>query len=119
MRQLIRVACFLVLMVTLQRGASAQAQDNGADSLQLQLDPAGASVVTSPLRTADGHTMHEMQLRVRRSRNGLIGSSVLFGVGAALMIAGGATMASASPSNGLERAGRRLGQTQGQTGTRN
>jgi hypothetical protein len=50
-------------------------------ALQLKLDDAGVEVVPSPPRTADGYTLEEMDLRVRRARIGLISSAGAFVVG--------------------------------------
>ena len=85
-----------VMVAALPQGASAQAKEDTNRALKLEQYTAGVEVEPSPPRTGDGFTLEEMQLRVQRARNGLVGSSVLFGVGAVLMIAGGATMASAS-----------------------
>lgn len=81
------------------QGASAQAKEDTNRALKLEQYTAGVEVEPSPPRTGDGFTLEEMQLRVQRARNGLVGSSVLFGVGAVLMIAGGAATASASPDD--------------------
>ena len=51
-------------------------------ALQLKLDATGVDVVPSPPRTADGYTLEEMEVRVRRAKIGL-GSS------AAALFAGG------------------------------
>ncbi len=52
-------------------------------ALQLKLDDAGVGVTASPPRTADGYTLHEMELRVRRAKIGLwstAGATVVGGV---------------------------------------
>ena len=51
-------------------------------ALQLKLDDAGVEVAPTPLRTPDGYTLEEMDVRVRRAKIGL-GSS------AAALFAGG------------------------------
>jgi hypothetical protein len=43
-------------------------------ALQLKLDDAGVEVAPTPLRTPDGYTLEEMDVRVRRAKIGL-GSS--------------------------------------------
>jgi hypothetical protein len=61
--------------------SSAPATEESA--LQLKLDDAGVEVVPSPARTADGYTLEEMDLRIRRARIGLLstmGVSLLGGV---------------------------------------
>ena len=108
MRYLFGFLCICTVSLVLQ-SASAQAGQEGTTSepnlqepvlssepapeepaLQLQLDSAGVDVVPSPLRTADGYTVEEMEVRVRRARIGLlsttcvaVGGAVLFGAGAA------------------------------------
>jgi hypothetical protein len=39
--------------------------------LEIELDPAGVGVVPSQLRTVDGYTLEEMDVRVRRAKIGL------------------------------------------------
>jgi hypothetical protein len=53
-------------------------------ALQLKLDDAGVEVVPSPPRTFDGYTLEEMELRVKKARRGLIGTSVILGLGVVL-----------------------------------
>jgi hypothetical protein len=57
-------------------------------ALQLQLDSAGVDVVPSPPRTADGFTLEEMELRVKRARTGLIVSAGVYVIGLAVAIPG-------------------------------
>jgi hypothetical protein len=54
-------------------------------ALQLKLDDAGVEVVPSPPRTADGYTLEEMDVRVRRARIGLGVFAVPFIVGGVLV----------------------------------
>jgi hypothetical protein len=58
-------------------------------ALQLKLDSVGVGVVPSPLRTADGYTLEEMELRVRRAKIGYGVSAVVSGVGVGMGIAAG------------------------------
>jgi len=73
---------------TLAQSASAQQEEVSSEpapetsALQLKLDSAGVEAVPSAPRTADGYTLEEMDLRVRRAKIGL-GSS------AAVVFAGG------------------------------
>jgi len=57
-------------------------------ALQLQLDSAGVEVVPSPPRTADGYTLEEMDVRVRRAMFGIVGSAVAVIVGGTLVMTG-------------------------------
>jgi hypothetical protein len=51
-------------------------------ALQLELDDAGVEVVpTTPPRTADGYTLEEMELRVKRAKIGLGASAGIFALG--------------------------------------
>ncbi len=59
-------------------------------ALQLKLDSAGVDVAPSPLRTTDGYTLEEMDVRVKRARIGLITSAAVFPVGIALLSVGAA-----------------------------
>jgi len=54
-------------------------------ALQLKLDDGGVEVVPSPPRTADGYTLEEMELRVRRAKIGLGISGGLGVLGLALV----------------------------------
>ena len=66
----------------LQESASSSEPAPEEPALQLQLDDAGVEVAPTPLRTPDGYTLEEMDVRVRRAKIGL-GSS------AAALFAGG------------------------------
>jgi hypothetical protein len=55
-------------------------------ALQLKLDDAGVEVVPSPPRTADGYTLEEMEVRVRRAKIGVGVSAVPIFIGGVLMI---------------------------------
>jgi hypothetical protein len=99
MRCLFGFMCVLAL-AALPLSVSAQAGEEGTEpsaeepalpsepaleepALQLKLDDAGVEVVPSPPRTADGYTLEEMDLRVKRARIGLLstmGVSLLGGV---------------------------------------
>jgi hypothetical protein len=76
--------------------ATAQAGEEGATSesnlqepaLQLKLDAAGVDVAPSPLRTADGYTLEEMDVRVRRAKIGIGSSAAAFFVGGILVATG-------------------------------
>jgi len=59
-------------------------------ALKLKLDDAGVEVAPSPPRIADGYTLNEMKLRVRRANFGVGFSVVAFaaGVGMGLAVAG-------------------------------
>ena len=99
---------FVLALVSAPLAVSAQAGEEGATpepnleepapsaeptpeepALQLKLDSAGVEVVPSPPRTADGYTLHEMELRVKRARIGL-------GVSSIGLVAGGLTMLAAN-----------------------
>ncbi|KPK55044.1 MAG: hypothetical protein AMJ63_01195 [Myxococcales bacterium SG8_38_1] len=77
------VGFVLVLaLVTSPLGVSAQGGQE-ASAVELQVDEAGVEVVPSRLRTIDGYTLEEMQLRVKRAKIGLwstAGATVLGGV---------------------------------------
>ena len=94
MRYLFGFLCVCAL-AALPQSASAQRGEEGTTSepnlqepvpeepaLQLELDSAGVDVTPTPLRTPDGYTLEEMDVRVRRAKIGL-GSS------AAALFAGG------------------------------
>ena len=100
MRYLFGFLCVCASVGTLPQSASAQDAEEGATSqqnleepssepapeepaLQLKLDAAGVEVAPSPPRTADGYTLDEMELRVKRAKIGLwstAGATVLGGV---------------------------------------
>jgi hypothetical protein len=92
------LAMALAALVALPQSASAQAGEEGTTpeqnleepALQLELDDAGVSVTPSPPRTADGYTLEEMDVRVRRARIGLGFSVVAFIGGVGMATAGGA-----------------------------
>jgi hypothetical protein len=67
-------------------------------ALQLKLDDAGVEVVPSPPRTADGYTLDEMKLRVKRARIGLLSTAGVSLVGMGLVIAG-ARVSNTQPSS--------------------
>ena len=81
---------FVLALVASPLGVSAQTAGEVSASelapeepaLQLKLDDAGVEVAPTPLRTPDGYTLEEMDVRVRRAKIGL-GSS------AAAVFAGG------------------------------
>jgi hypothetical protein len=100
----------LALVAALPQSASAQDAEEGATSeqhlqepapspepapeepaLQLKLDAAGVDVAPSPPRTADGYTLEETDLRLRRAKIGL-------GVCAGVMVLGGVLMGVAAPN---------------------
>ena len=92
------LAMVFAALVALPLGVSAQEAGEGATSepnavqesapeepaLQLQLDDAGVEVVPSPPRTADGYTLEEMDVRVRRAAIGLGVSGLVFSTGVVL-----------------------------------
>ena len=57
-------------------------------ALQLKLDDAGVDVAPGLPRTIDGYALEEMELRVRRARIGLLSTTGVAVVGAALFGAG-------------------------------
>jgi len=65
-------------------------------ALELKLDDAGVDVVPSPPRTVDGYTLEEIELRIRRARIGLLSTTGVFVVGAALSLVGAGTSSSSS-----------------------
>ena len=110
MRCLFRCLCVCALVGTSPLRVGAQDAEEGATSephlqepapssepapeepaLQLKLDAAGVDVVTSPPRTADGYTLEEMDVRLRRAKIGL-------GVSAGVMVLGGVLMGVAAPN---------------------
>ena len=71
-------------------------------ALQLELDAAGVEVVPTPPRTADGYTLEEMELRVKRAKIGLITSGGVFAAGVvlgALGLFGGDCYSFVNPKN--------------------
>jgi hypothetical protein len=118
-----RLAMVMLLGVSLPLSASAQAGEAATASeenlqepappsepapeepaLQLKLDDAGVDVVPSPPRTVDGYTLEEIELRIRRARIGLLSTTGVLVVGAALSLVGAGTYV--VPSS--RRPGRRM-----------
>jgi hypothetical protein len=98
---------FVLALVSAPLAVSAQAGEEGATpepnleepapsaepaseepALRLELDDAGVEVAPSPPRTADGYTLDEMELRVKRARTGLIVSAGVYVIGLAVAIPG-------------------------------
>ena len=111
MRYLFGFLCVCALGVV-PLSASAQGGEEGATfeqnlqepapeepALQLKLDDAGVEVVPSPPRTADGYTLEEMDVRVRRARLGLGFSAVATTVVGPLLIFVGAAASFGSCSS--------------------
>jgi hypothetical protein len=107
MRYFFGFICVCTLGGTLPLSASAQDAEQGTTSepnlqepapssepapeepaLQLKLDSAGVEVVPSPLRTVDGYTLEEMDVRVRRAKIGIGSSAAAFFVGGMLVAFG-------------------------------
>ncbi len=101
MRCLFGFLCVCALVGISPQSASAQGGEEGTTSepnlqepaleepaLQLTLDAAGVEVALTPPRTADGYTLEEMNLRVRRAGFGLGGSGVAFVIGGVLVASG-------------------------------
>jgi hypothetical protein len=72
----------------LQEPAPSSEPASETPALQLELDSAGVEVVPSPLRTVDGYTLEEMDVRVRRAKIGIGSSALAFFVGGILMASG-------------------------------
>jgi hypothetical protein len=106
-RYLFGLVCVCTLVGTLPLSVGAQDAEEGAISepalkdpppssepapedpaLQLKLDSAGLAVAPSPLRTVDGYTLEQMDVRVRRAAFGIVGSAVAFIVGGTLVATG-------------------------------
>ena len=121
MRYLVGLICVLVGLVALPLSAGAQAGEAAAPSepnlqepappsepppeepaLQLELDSAGVEVVPSPPGTADGYTLEEMELRVKRAKIG-IGASALS------LVVGGILAGVAVPKLSCESSGTGVG----------
>jgi len=94
MRYSVGFACMLAALAALPLSASAQDNEAGTTSqsaLQLvALDSTGVVFTLIPSPTADGYTLEEMELRVKRAKIGLgvsvvgmVGFGVLFLYGAA------------------------------------
>jgi hypothetical protein len=107
MRYLVAFACVVAALVALPLSVSAQDAEAATASepnvqepapssepapeepaLQLKLDAAGVDVAPSPLRTADGYTLEEMDVRVRRAKIGIGSSAAAFFVGGILVASG-------------------------------
>jgi hypothetical protein len=112
-RYLFGFLCVCALVGTSPLSASAQAGEEDATSepnvqepapssepapeepaLQLKVDSAGVEVVPSPVRTTDGYTLEEMELRVRRAG---IGLGVSGGVLLAGVVMGAIALSEAAP----------------------
>jgi len=65
--------------------ASSSEPASEAPALQLKLDAAGLDVAASGPRTADGYTLEEMDVRVRRARIGLGVSLIAMSGGLAMV----------------------------------
>jgi hypothetical protein len=113
MRYLFGFLCVCAVAATLPLGVGAQDAEEAATAepgvqdpapssepapeepaLQLKLDAAGVGVVPSPPRTADGYTLEEMELRVRRAG---IGLGVSGGVLLAGVVMGAIALSEAAP----------------------
>ncbi len=118
MRYSVGFVCVLAGLAALPLSASAQDVEADASSepnlqepapssepapeepaLQLKLDDADLKVAPSPLQTVDGHTLEEMDLRVRRARIGLISSAAVLVVGGVLLGVAGASANIATGEN--------------------
>ena len=105
MRYVIGFVCALVaspLTVSAQAGEEGATAESNLEepapssetaaeepALQLKVDDAGVEAVPSPPQTADGYTLEEMELRVRRTKIGFGVSAVVYGVGVGMGIAAG------------------------------
>jgi hypothetical protein len=103
------LAMVLAGLAALPLSAGAQTGQEGTDSepnlhepapeepaLQLKLDAAGVEAVPSQPRTVDEYTLEEIELRIRRARIGLLSTTGVLVVGAALSLVGAATSSSSS-----------------------
>jgi len=107
MRYLFGFLCVCAVAATLPLGVGAQDAEEAATpepslqepapssepapeepALQLKLDAAGVDVAPSPLRTTDGYTLEEMDVRVRRAKIGIGSSAAAFLVGGILVATG-------------------------------
>jgi hypothetical protein len=101
MRCLFGFLCVCALVGTSPLSASAQGDEEGTTAepsleapapeepaLELKLDAAGVEVAPSPPRTADGYTLEEMDVRVRRAKIGIGSSALAFFVGGILVASG-------------------------------
>ena len=119
MRYLFGFLCVCALVGTLPQSASAEAAEESKaaeqevdeepapssepapeePALQLKLDDAGVGVTPSPPRTADGYTLDEMELRVKRAKIGLwsTAGATVVGTGMAFAALGAAFCLSNEP----------------------
>jgi hypothetical protein len=107
MRYLFGFLCVCAMVWTSPENASAQDAEEAATpepslqepapssepateepALQLKLDAAGVDIAPSPPRTADGYTLEEMDVRVRRAKIGIGSSALAFFVGGILVASG-------------------------------
>ena len=72
----------------LQEPAPSSEPASEEPALQLKLDATGVEVAPSPPRTADGYTLKEMDVRVRRAKIGIGSSALAFFVGGILVASG-------------------------------
>jgi len=72
----------------LQESASSSEPVPEEPALQLKLDDAGVEVAPTPLRTPDGYTLEEMDVRVRRAKIGFGVSAGVAGAGMVLLAVG-------------------------------
>jgi len=72
----------------LQEPAPSSEPASEEPALQLKLDATGVEVAPSPPRTADGYTLKEMDVRVRRAMFGIVGSTVAVIIGGTLVMSG-------------------------------
>ena len=76
---------FALALVASPLSVSAQG-DQEVPAVELRVDQAGLEVMRSPLRTVDGYTLEEMELRVKRAKIGVGISAVPIFVGTVLAI---------------------------------
>jgi len=72
----------------LQEPAPSSEPASEGPVLEIELDPAGVGVVPSQLRTVDGYTLEEMELRVKRAKMGLFAPAALIVAGVPLWVRG-------------------------------
>jgi hypothetical protein len=101
MRHLFRLM-FVLALAALPLSVSAQGDEEGTapsteqpappsepaleeSAIQLKLDDAGVEVAPAPPRTADGYTLEEMDLRIRRARIGFLSTTGVFVLGGVLV----------------------------------
>ena len=105
MRYSVGFACVLAALAALALSVSAQVHEEGTEpnlqesapspepapqepALQLGLDDDSVKLAPSPPRTADGYTLEEMDVRVRRAKIGIGSSALAFFVGGILVASG-------------------------------